>query len=102
MVHYGLNFAVTFSVPSGASNEVYRVVFVRFGLVTHSFDGDQRYVSVPFMQKGTDLVVTARQHGSAIRVLHALCSRSGEHSVHARFIIRLGLNHLLSTELTRI
>jgi hypothetical protein len=41
-----------------------RVVFMRCGSATHAFDGDQRYVSVPFTQTATSLTVTAPPDGT--------------------------------------
>jgi hypothetical protein len=78
-VSYGLPFNITISIPvDGLDNTgmVTRVVFMRFGSSTHSFDGNQRYVSVPYTQahKGTNgldsmmydntVVVTAPSDGT--------------------------------------
>ncbi len=45
-ITYGMEFNVLFTPEKLVS----RVVFIRCGSTTHSFDGDQRYVSVPFEQ----------------------------------------------------
>jgi hypothetical protein len=45
--------------PTSANTPIARVVLIRLGSATHAFDGDQRYVSVPFTQSGTTLTATA-------------------------------------------
>jgi hypothetical protein len=50
-VNYNQSFGVRFS----PDRTIARVVLMRLGSATHAFDGDQRYVSVPFRQAGTTL-----------------------------------------------
>jgi hypothetical protein len=57
-VSYGQSFVVHF-FRSNNQVQVSRVVFMRPGSVTHSFDGDQRYISVPFNQKESMVECTA-------------------------------------------
>jgi hypothetical protein len=62
-VVYGQTFNVVFETEA-QSNEVMRVVFMRCGSVTHSFDGDQRFVGVPFKQSETNLTINAPPDGT--------------------------------------
>src|SRR5205823_1151485 len=59
-VGYGQRFTVHFR-PAGTNGAIARVALMRLGSVTHSFDGDQRYVSVPFTQDGATLTVVVPQ-----------------------------------------
>ncbi len=58
IVLYGQSFTVQFQ-PTSSNTAIARVVFMRLGSATHAWDGDQRYVSVPFTQSGTTLTITA-------------------------------------------
>jgi len=55
---YGEVFAVEFQAAT-PDTTISRVALLRSGSVTHAFNGDQRYVSVPFTQTGARLDVTA-------------------------------------------
>jgi len=55
-IGYGQELAIGFA-SRGAP--IARVVFMRCGSVTHGFDGDQRYVSVPFTESGSALSAVA-------------------------------------------
>jgi len=57
-VTYGQTFTVSF-IGTENNSPVKRVVFMRLGSVTHSFDGDQRYISVPFIQYGNKVECNA-------------------------------------------
>jgi len=59
-VAYGQVFAV--QTPQAAS--ISRVALIRCGSSTHAFDGDQRYIGLPFTREGTILRVTAPPHGN--------------------------------------
>ena len=54
-IAYGEPFMVEFS--GGFS--IMRVALMRFGSATHAFDGDQRFVGIPFAQSGSALTATA-------------------------------------------
>ncbi|MGW2815629.1 galactose oxidase-like domain-containing protein [Streptomyces sp. NPDC001415] len=60
---YGQAFRVDYT-PASTAAAIAKVVLMRCGSVTHSFDGDQRYVSVPFTKAGTSLTVTAPPDGT--------------------------------------
>lgn len=60
---YGQNIAVNFT-PTSTNTPIAQVVLMRCGSVTHSFDGDQRYVGVPFTQNGSTLTVTTPPDGT--------------------------------------
>jgi hypothetical protein len=60
-VTYGQTFTVHFT-PEDTT--IARVVFMRCGSATHAFDGDQRYVSVPFTERKIGLTVTAPPDGT--------------------------------------
>ncbi|MEU5536881.1 galactose oxidase-like domain-containing protein [Streptomyces sp. NPDC020362] len=62
-VGYGRTFRVDYT-PTSTGTPIARVVLMRCGSVTHSFDGDQRYVSVPFTGAGSSLTVTAPPDGT--------------------------------------
>jgi hypothetical protein len=64
-ISYGTSFNVSYIAPI-KSVAVGRVALMRFGSATHSFDGDQRYVGVPFLQIEVDplLLVTAPPDGT--------------------------------------
>lgn len=47
-ISYKTAFAVSFIAPGSESPAISRIALMRFGSVTHSFDGDQRYIGVPF------------------------------------------------------
>jgi hypothetical protein len=66
VVSYGENFAVHFVAGgSGVQQQtVSKVVLMRFGSCTHAFDGDQRYVSIPFTQNGTHLTIIGPPDGT--------------------------------------
>ena len=53
---FGKSFTVRFH-PTTTNTPISRVVLMRLGSATHAFDGDQRYVSIPFKQEGTTLTV---------------------------------------------
>lgn len=55
-VIFGKSFTVRFH-PTTTNTPISRVVLMRLGSATHAFDGDQRYVSIPFKQEGTTLTV---------------------------------------------
>jgi hypothetical protein len=55
---FGQSFTVRFQ-PTATNTPISRVALIRLGSATHAFDGDQRYVSVPFTQDGTTLTVAA-------------------------------------------
>ena len=65
-VQYGFNFLVTCAADAETvkGRTVSRVALMRFGSCTHSFDGDQRFVSVPFTQNGAELTVTGPPDGT--------------------------------------
>jgi hypothetical protein len=62
-IGYGHQFVVQFQ-PTTNNPPIQRVALTRLGSATHSFDGDQRYVSVPFVQNGTTVRVTAPSDGT--------------------------------------
>jgi hypothetical protein len=62
-VAYGQKLRIEF-VPTSTNTPVTRVVFMRCGSVTHSFDGDQRYISVPFTAGTPALTATAPPDGT--------------------------------------
>jgi hypothetical protein len=54
-----ITYGETFTVQMSGGAAVHRVVLIRCGSFTHAFDGDQRYLTLPFTQNGTNLTVTA-------------------------------------------
>ncbi len=54
-----ITYGQTFSIRFTPLKPIARVAFIRCGSATHSFDGDQRYISVPFTQAEITLTVTA-------------------------------------------
>lgn len=66
IVNYGWNFTVSFAATGTDPKRkvVEKVVLMRFGSSTHSFDGDQRYVSVPFEQTGASVTATGPPDGT--------------------------------------
>jgi hypothetical protein len=54
-----VGYGASFDVELSSEVEISRVVLIRCGSVTHSFDSDQRYVVCRFRQTGDHLEVTA-------------------------------------------
>jgi hypothetical protein len=57
-----LQLGQSFSMTVGANDQIGNVNLIRAGAVTHSFDSEQRLISLPFTQSGTQ--VTATMNGS--------------------------------------
>ncbi len=57
-LHCRDHFTVDFT-PTSHNTSIASVVLMRLGSVTHSFDGDQRHVSIPFNQEGNRIHATA-------------------------------------------
>jgi len=66
IINYTQKFTITFAPNSSNAQRqvVSKVVLMRFGSSTHAFDGDQRYVSIPFTQSGTKITATAPPDGT--------------------------------------
>jgi len=54
-----VDYGESFSIRMGDNDEMQRVVMIRCGSFTHAFDGDQRYLTLPFSQDGDTLRATA-------------------------------------------
>ncbi|KAH2149712.1 hypothetical protein KXW37_002572, partial [Aspergillus fumigatus] len=66
IINYAAEFTVAFTAeePSSPDRAISRVVLMRFGSCTHSFDGDQRYISIPFVQNACTLTVAGPPDGT--------------------------------------
>jgi len=62
-IGYGRAFRVNYT-PASTAAPIAKVVLMRCGSVTHSFDGDQRYISRPFATAVSALTVTAPPDGT--------------------------------------
>ena len=54
-----LTYGTTFAVQSAQAASITKISLIRLGSVTHAFDMNQRYRTLPFTVSGTTLTVTA-------------------------------------------